>query len=328
MRIPFPERIPIDRVAIFVVVLFVAQMLEGTALYFASGCVAFILIAAVAFNAAGGLTRASGVYVFSYAVLVVIIGLCYKAILGEPAQSNLIDPRTDIEVYVGGITAMLAAVIVSRRLSRKSGLLQHILKESQMYRSSVGCIAFGVTGGFAISLLGQSGALLQSAFSQLNNLVPLGIIIGVMYEIRRSGGTRSTNFTTVLAMAYHFFFNGVVGFSKQGLLLPLLCWSLPVCALRFRLSAWQMVTCIMGAFIIFQYLVPFSQYGRSFVTDKSGFSERVTIAIPLQIHADETRRLYLAQQAEVPRRTPRGILQLRPQGFSGPPPSSSPPTTP
>src|ERR1035437_9070281 len=69
------------------------EPLEGAALYF---------------SAAGGLTRASGAYVFFYSLLVVIVGICYKAYLGEPAQSNLRDPRTDIEIYVGSITAMLA----------------------------------------------------------------------------------------------------------------------------------------------------------------------------------------------------------------------------
>ena len=70
MRIPFPERVPINRAAIFAVVLFAIQIAEGTALYFATGCLIFILIAAFAFNAAGGLTRASGAYVFFYSVLV------------------------------------------------------------------------------------------------------------------------------------------------------------------------------------------------------------------------------------------------------------------
>src|ERR1017187_8124836 len=115
MRIPFPEHVPMNRVAIFAVALFVMQMLEGTALYFSAGCVAFILIAALAFNTAGGLTRASGAYVFCYSVLVVLIGICYKAFLGEPAQSNLLSPQRDIELYLCSITGMFPAVIVSRR---------------------------------------------------------------------------------------------------------------------------------------------------------------------------------------------------------------------
>ena len=123
MRIPFPERVPLNRVAIFAGVLFAVQRFQGTALYFSAGCVAFVLIAAFAFNAAGGLTRSSGAYVFFYSTLVVIVGLCYKAYLGEPADSNLRDPQTDILAYVGSIAAMLAAVLLSRRLSRKTGLL-------------------------------------------------------------------------------------------------------------------------------------------------------------------------------------------------------------
>ena len=182
--------------------LFLIQSMEHTSLYFSIGCAAFIMIAAFTFNAAGGLTRASGAYVFFYSTLVVIVGICYKAYLGEPAQTNLLDPHTTIEAYVGSIAAMLAAVLVSRRFSRKSGLLQNLLKESQMYRSSVGCIVFGVAAPLLLVLLGDSALRLRTAFAQLNQLIPLGIIIGVMYEIRRSGGTRSLNPTVVLGAAY------------------------------------------------------------------------------------------------------------------------------
>ena len=226
------------------------QWLEGTALFFRCGCAVFILVATFAFNTAGGLTRASGAYVFFYSTLVVIVGVCYKAFLGEPGQSNLVDPRTTIEVYVGGITAMLGAVIVSSRFRRKTGLLQNMLKESQMYRASVGCMAFGIAGAFIIALLGESGVRLQSAFHQLNRLVPLGIVIGVMYEIRRSGGTRSVNLPMLLAGIY-FFLNGVLGFSKEGMLSGPVCWFIPVCALRFRLSFLQAASCLTAAVLFF-----------------------------------------------------------------------------
>jgi hypothetical protein len=292
VRIPFPERIPINRVAIFALALFAIQRLEGTALYFSLGCAAFILIATVAFNAAGGLTRASGAYIFSYSMLVVIIGICYKAFLGEPAESHLSDPRTTIEAYVASITVMGAAVVVSRRFSRKSALLQNLLQESDMYRASVGCIVVGVAGGFVIALLGESGALLQSAFTQLNELIPLGIIIGTMCEIRRSGGTRSANLTVVFSGVWYFFFYGVIAYSKQGMLEPLLCWLLPVCALRYRLALWQVLSCVLTLFVIFHYLVPYAQYGRSFAEENVTFSQRASAAIALLEHPEKTRQAY------------------------------------
>jgi hypothetical protein len=296
VRIPFPERFPIDRVVVFAVVLFVIQQLERTPLYFSAGSVAFIIIAAVAFNTAGGLTRASGAYVFFYSTLVVIVGLCYKALLGEPADSNLRDPQGSIAVYVAGITAMLVAVVVSRRFSRKTGLLQNVLKEHDMYRSCVGSIAFALTAPYIIYFLGASK--LNSAFTQLNDLLPLGIIIGVVYEIRRSGGTRSMNFPVAFGMIYLFIFFGVLGFSKQGMLTPVLCWLLPVCANRFRLTALQVISCLLGLFIIFQYLVPYSQYGRRFLGAGSSTSQRIDIAVDLLSHPNETRKNYEETQLE------------------------------
>ena len=276
------------------------QWLEGTALYFRFGCAVFILLATFTFNTAGGLTRASGAYVFFYSTLVVIVGVCYKAFLGEPGQSNLSDPRTTIEVYVGGITAMLAAVLVSRRFRRKSGLL-NVMKESQMYRASVGCILFGIAGGFIIALLGESALRLQSAFDQLNQLPTLGIVIGVMYEIRRSGGTRSLNLFIIIGALYTFFMGGIIAFSKQGLLLPLLCWLLPVCALRFRLSWGQVATCLLGGFFIFYYMVPYAQYGRRFRGDdptvQQTFRQQLAISTGLLEHLDETRKLYNDEQS-------------------------------
>ncbi len=263
MRIPFPEHVPIEYVIIFVGALVTIQLAEGTALYFSLGCAAFILIAAIAFNLAGGLTRASGAYVFFYSMMVVIIGICYKAVLREPAQSHLQDPRTDIKVYLAGITAMLATVIVSRRfLAQARDCFKTSLKESKMYRSSIGCMVIGGLGQSAIALLGESGSALMSAFNQLNEFIPLGIIIGAMYEIRHTGGRRSSNLLMILGGCYSVFLGGVLAFSKQGFLTAPVCWLLAVSALGFKLSARQVVVCCAGTFLLFHYLVPYAQYGR------------------------------------------------------------------
>src|SRR6266567_4215421 len=117
MRLPFPERISLP-VAVFAASILAAlQQLQRTSLAFSIYSFLFIVIATIAFNVAGGFTRASGRYVFFYAVLGVIIGLVYKAYLGEPADSNLHSPLLTIQVYVGGISAMLVAVVVSRRIN-------------------------------------------------------------------------------------------------------------------------------------------------------------------------------------------------------------------
>jgi hypothetical protein len=317
VRIPFPERVPVNRVALFAAALAIIQKLEGTPVYFCAGCMVFIVIAAFAFNAAGGLTRASGAYVFFYAMLVVIVGLCYKAYLGEPAQTNLADPRTDIAAYVGSIVAMYGAVVLSQRLSRrKAGLLQNLLKESDMHRASIGCMLFGAVGPFALVRLGESAAPLQSAFAQLNALIPVGILIGIMYEIRRSGGTRCMNLFVILGTAYSFF-TGMTGFSKQGMILPLFCWLLPICALRYRLSFLQLCAGFLSIFVVFYYLVPYSQTGRDMVTATSTPSERMDVVTKLLEHPNQTRRHFLEREAEDNYNGIRGLnsYYTKPQGF-------------
>jgi hypothetical protein len=248
-------------------------------------------------------------------VLVFIVGICYKAILGEPAQTNLLAPRTDIEAYVGSIVGLYAAVIISRRFSRKTALLQNLLTESKMFRASVGCIVFGIAGGFLIALLGNGGAALQSAFGQLNELVPLGIIIGTIYEIRRSGGTRSVNMAVVIGAAYFVINGGLIGFSKQGLLLPFLCWLLPVCALRFRLTRWQAVSVLLTIFVFFRYLTPYTQYGRGRLPPYATYAQRIDTAIPLLEHLDRTRQIYNQEVAGIEVQTGLNAYYSTPQGF-------------
>jgi hypothetical protein len=291
-------------------------MIEGTALYFSIGIVVFTLLAALTFNIAGGLSRISGVYVFSFATMAVLVGVCYKAILGEPAQSNLNAPRTDIEAYVGSMIGMFAAVVVSNRLRRKSGLLQNLLDESKMYRASAGCILFGIIGGFAIALLGTSGAKVATAFSQLNQLIPVGIIIGTMYEIRRSGGTRSITFFAIAGGVYMVIMGGFISFSKQGMLTPFYSWLLPVFALQYRLSLRQTLTCILALFYIFHYLVPYAQYGRGRVSETTTFSQRIDTAESLLLHPETTRQEYYKVESSFDQ-SERGLSAYynTPEGF-------------
>ena len=82
------------------------RILEGTPLYFSFCSFGFICIATIAFNLVGGLSRPSGGYIFFYAVLVVIFGISYKAYLGEPGDSNLLNPKMTMLAYLASISAM------------------------------------------------------------------------------------------------------------------------------------------------------------------------------------------------------------------------------
>jgi len=312
MRIPFPERVPFDKAAIFAVVLFAVERMEGTPLYFCAGAALFVLIATLAFNTAGGLTRASGAYVFFFAVLDVLIGLVYKALLGEPADSNLSDPQTTIEVYVAGVTVMFLAAFLSRRFSRKEPLLAGIMKEDQMYPAAVGCIVAGIVLAPVIALLGQGGLRIQTAFNQLNYLIPLGVILGVLHEIRQSGGKRSVNLITVGAMIYCFVMYGVIGFSKQGMLVGPVCWAIAAWSQRYRFSRVQVAGASVALLLFFRYLTPIAQIGRSHPEATGSFREKAGLALQMLQEPEKVRDEYFAISADA-----RGLNSYynTPQGF-------------
>jgi hypothetical protein len=98
-------------------------------------------------------------------------------------------------------------------------------------------------------------------------------------------------------------------------LTPFYCWLLPVGALRFRLSNWQAISCLLSLFIVFHYLVPFSQYGRGLVPENATFSQKVAIAAPLLEHAEETRRLYNEEMSGATASEGDGEYYNEPQGF-------------
>src|ERR1700694_4034321 len=172
MRLPFPSRIPFPLALGGATIIAGLQLLQGTAPEFTIYAFIFIVISAVTFNLAGGFTRPSGSYVFFYSVLAVILGLITKAYLGEPADSNLRSPILTIKVYAGGITAMLMAVLLSRRFTRKQALLGNILKFKDLRTATIGCVAVGLLFFLTQSLIPhQSGGIITS-FAQINRFLP------------------------------------------------------------------------------------------------------------------------------------------------------------
>lgn len=266
MRLPFPERISLLYAFGFAAVLCAVQIFEGTSGPFALCCLLFIVIATATFNLAGGFTRPSGSYVFFYAVLGAIVGLVWKALLGEPADSNLSAPQTTIEVYLGGICAMLAAVYISRKLTTKRPLLGTMLDETRTQNATVGCMVTGLLLTFILTVVPYRDASVLSALSQLNRFLPLAILLGVARQIRKSRGTSCITIPVLLSGVV-LFIGGLIGFSKEGMLTPFFCWLVVAASLRYRLSLYQIVGCVLVGLFIFQYLVPYSQYGRIYRSD-------------------------------------------------------------
>jgi hypothetical protein len=294
VRLPFPERVSYTYVCIFAVVLCTIQVYQGTAPLFSLGCFFFIIFSAIAFNIAGGLTRPSGAYIFSFSILVVIIGLSWKAFLGEPADSNLAVPMLTIEIYVVSIFGMLVAAFVSRRLTPKEALLANFVTDSNMQTATVGCLVAGLILFFVFALVPKGEGSVLSALAQLNRFIVMAIFLGVIHVIRRSGGTRSISLPPLLAAGL-MFVSGLFSYSKEGMITPFVCWLLAAASQNYKVSVSQIAGGILVTAFLFQYLVPYSQYGRNFQSDS--LSANLHISISMLEDLGGVRKNYLESEA-------------------------------
>jgi hypothetical protein len=293
VRLPFPERIPPKTLFYFAGGLSALQLLQGTDAIFSLCCFGYILAAGFAFNIAGGLNQTSGAYVFFNALLSVIVGLCWKAILWEPAQANLLAPQLTIEVYFAGMVMMLLAAFLCRKLRLSRPLLENILPDNKYENATYGCLITGtiiaIANAFASTTSANSGSVL-AALNQLNHFFELAIILGVIHIIRRSGATRSVNMPVLIACGY-IFLGGLFGFSKQGMLAPFAAWALAAASQRYRLSRGQILSFVIGIWFVFYYLVPYSQIGRNYKQEK--LSQNISVSLSLLTHLGDVRDQYL-----------------------------------
>ena len=293
MRIPIPERFRARSTVIFIVVVFIAQLLEKTDVTFALLTSAYIALFAIGFNVGGGIYYLAGAFIFFNGTISALIGILYKIFLGEPGQTHLIVPNRTLEAYCLGMFGMVCAAALSRRLIPRRGILADVAAGDSMKQAALGCLVLGFALQLLVGIQKVDEATVVSAVAQLNHFSTMAIILGTSYEIRHSGGKSSSNWIVWVA-ALTLFASGVFSFSKEGMLGPMLDWLIPAVVLQFNFSRKQVVGGLIAGFIVLHYLVPFSQYGRYLRTDNGGGN--VAGSLGLLAHPEATRKLYLEQQ--------------------------------
>lgn len=287
-------------VLLFVLVLVLLQQLLKTTWLFSAGTAVFAVLAALAFNIAGGFTRPSGAFIFAYSCIGVLFGIVFKVLVGEPGQSNLLQPERTIEVYVASMAALLVATYLARRLRLKKSYLPTFSSPEEMYRGCVGLLVFGlviIASQYLLPGAAKPGSAL-SVLYRLDVFLPLCIFLGVTYEVRRSGGRRSVNGAVLVAILVSFA-NGVIGYSKEGMLTPFICWLIPAAAMRYRISIVQLVSFVLAFAFTSYYLVPYSQYGRNFKNAGATIGENLSNNYLLLTNLGLVRKVYLQGQAEL-----------------------------
>lgn len=273
----------------------VIQLAQGTSPTFALCCLFYILVATQAFNLAGGFTRTSGSFIFFNSVLGVIVGLCMKAYLDEPADSNLFSPELTIRVLLAGMCMMMVAVYFTKRSVPRRALLGKMVTDAKMQTATVGSLIAGILLNIAFVLFPSGSGSVLSALNQLNRFWPMAMVLGVINTIRRSGGKRSVNLPVMLAGLFIFGF-GIVGFSKEGMLAPFVCWGLAVASQRYKLNRAQIIGAILTTIFIFRYLVPYAQYGRTYREEGNGGVSLSTV-VSLLSNLGYVRQQYLETSA-------------------------------
>src|ERR1700744_3451909 len=117
MRIPFPTHIPVQKALLFAVVVFMAQQIDHTDLVFNMLFFIYTLLGVLAFNYAGGFSRASGTYIFWFVLLTCLVGGVWKIFLGEPGGSNLASPSATLATYIVSVAVMIGALFISKRVA-------------------------------------------------------------------------------------------------------------------------------------------------------------------------------------------------------------------
>jgi hypothetical protein len=259
VRLALPTRIPLSKTFVFCSIFFCVQQIEHTGVFFSMLYFAFVIMSVIAFNFAEGFSRLTGAYIFWYSTLIVIVGVTWKAVLGEAADSNLFSPLLDMSLYTASMLMLLLVTILNRRMDFRSfGLGQGFSKGELHYTAAgLGCIVVWLAIIFSVPVFGNAPGGIVSALTQVNVFGPLGIILLTIGAIKDSGGRRSVNMISFAVYVY-FAYLGLISFSKQILISPMVCWAVGAFYARLKVRFVHVVAVVVMAVACFAFISPLS----------------------------------------------------------------------
>ncbi len=308
MTIPFPRRFAYVHATVFAALLAIVLLGEANPPTMCLTVFATIMVGTFAFNLAGGLVNPVGAYVLFTVLFTGVAGTVTKALLNEPLIENVPNAGQTLLVYLIGTCGMAVAVLVSKKLALKKALLEGKLTSENTSQVVVGCLAGGILVPFLFLLLFSGGAVF-SIIRQLNIALPLTVLIAVYQRTRETNG-RSSFTWPAMAAALYTTYNGLIGFSKEGMFSSWLAWVVAAAAARLRITIPQVMFTVGGAIVSVFLLIPIAQYGRNFRNNGSN----ATVAMDLLSRPLEIRRMVKAKEAELPPelyhwyRQPEGIM--------------------
>ncbi len=286
MRFPAPDRLKFLHVAIFAMVVFMGQELEGTDFVFATLTAIYILLWATAFNMSGGIRYPSGAFIFFNGFLNVIVGLGAKILLLQPGDRNLRSPDVTMAVYCVGMAGMMVALFVARGLRAQRALLPPLESTGAFKQAAIICLFFGAF--VTLATVGGSNGVV-TALRQLNKMPQMAIMLGTIYQIRVSKGRSSFNWIVVSGILFAFAM-GLISFGKEGMLLGFVAYFFAATIEGYSFPKKQIFVGVICFAFFNYYRVTYSQYVREFRAPT--FSENAAIAVHYLGNLNETRQVY------------------------------------
>jgi hypothetical protein len=249
----------LSKAFVFASIFFCVQQIQHTGLLFSILYFAFVILSVLAFNFAEGFNRITGAYIFWYSTLIVIVGVSWKAVVGEPADSNLLDPLLDMALYTTSMVMLLLVTLVNRKIDfRAMGIGGGFSKGELNYTAAgLGCIMVWLGIIFAVPIFGTAPGGIMSALNQVNVFGSLGIILATIGAVKDSGGRRSVSGISIAVFIY-FEYLGLVSYSKQAMLTPMVCWAVGVFYARLRVRFVHVVAVVVMGFLSFWFISPLS----------------------------------------------------------------------
>ena len=286
VRLTLPTRFSLSKTFVFASLFFCVQQFEHTALSFSLLYGAFLILSVIAFNFAEGFTRLTGAYIFWYSTLIVIVGVTWKAVVGEPADSNLYSPVLDMSLYASSMVMLLLVTILNKKMDFRSlGIGGGFSGPGFNYTAAgLGCIIIWFAILYADILFGQAPGGIVSALIQVNVFGPLGMIFATIGAIHDSGGRRSTNPVSIIAFSY-FGYLGIASFSKQQMITPMICWLVAAFYSRLKIRFVHVIAIVLMAILSFAFVSPLS--ASRDLSEGLDYTQRIQLVGYLVTHWDK-----------------------------------------
>ncbi|WP_172838276.1 hypothetical protein [Terriglobus roseus] len=288
MKVTLPTHVPMRYVFRVVAVLFALQMLEGTSIYASLAYCAFIVVMSDAFNACGGLVYPSGAAIFFMGLLTMILGGLVKTVLGEPLDSNVLAAQKTMMVYLVGACSLWTAARINARIRRKKPFLQSLQIHDRFQQAAMGAALIGQFGGLLVPVA------VLSTFNQVNNFLPLSIMLAVYGTTQKTDGWRSFSVLAFIISVWLTLFWGIFSFSKQGMFTASVAWALAATIAGYWMTTRRLVFVTVFAVSMATFLTPLSQLGRVYKDDPDSQEK----ALDMLFHPLRTREEYQALVAE------------------------------